>query len=300
MKKNLRRKLITSGVALGVAALSVVSTTYAWFTMNTTATVAQFTGEAAAPSEGLYIGYEDWNDSNKVKWGKAINTATIEHLIQAKRVDAQDTKLLPAQLDGSVYENMGGTAQPKGLIKFDLFVRVANADNQTKVYLKDTLAATTSSFVLAANAGDTDQGISGAPTKAGDSVTVNILEALKLSVTIQQGNTDAGTFTAGAQSATTTHYHAGNNTTGFNATTYYQNVTGETLGTAVQPTYNSNALLDSSLAAQQVEMLSTVTNGAVYKVSFTYWLDGWDNECFDAIAAQTFTSAIEFSTEQQA
>ncbi len=55
MNKKLTRKLTLSAVTLGVAALSLTSTTYAWFTTNGSATASGIKGSVAASDANMLI-----------------------------------------------------------------------------------------------------------------------------------------------------------------------------------------------------------------------------------------------------
>ncbi len=81
MKKNTLRKLTLSAVTLGVAALSLTSTTYAWFTTNGSATASGISGTVSSPdllmliksptgwdtsslNTPIYNGTYTWDDNN--------------------------------------------------------------------------------------------------------------------------------------------------------------------------------------------------------------------------------------------
>ncbi len=72
MNKKLTRKLTLSAVTLGVAALSLTSTTYAWFTTNGSATASGITGEVAASDANMLIKTPTNDNENTNKSGQAI------------------------------------------------------------------------------------------------------------------------------------------------------------------------------------------------------------------------------------
>lgn len=67
MKKSLRRKLLLSGLAMGVAAVSLASTTYAWFSKIDSVNANSANVTASTPSS-LYI-----SRSSNGGWGTSIN-----------------------------------------------------------------------------------------------------------------------------------------------------------------------------------------------------------------------------------
>ena len=78
MKKSLRRKLLLSGLAMGVAALSLSATTYAWFTNNTKVDTTEINAGVAL-NNSLYIKSNldngVWGTRATLPTGKTLNPA---------------------------------------------------------------------------------------------------------------------------------------------------------------------------------------------------------------------------------
>jgi hypothetical protein len=54
---------------------------------------------------------------------------------------------------------------------------------------------------------------------------------------------------------------------------------------------------------QFMELLNKISptdTDTIYKVRFTYWLEGFDADCFDAVFGQTFDLAYTFDMAQNA
>ncbi len=113
MNKKLTRKLTLSAVTLGVAALSLTSTTYAWFTTNGEATASGITGSVAASDANMLIktptNYnEDTNKSGQAIWGETF-TKSVAEIKPAQNYDTSAFKpvsMQPVTWDSTV---TGGT-----------------------------------------------------------------------------------------------------------------------------------------------------------------------------------------------
>lgn len=96
MKKNLTRKLALSAVTMGVAALTVTSTTYAWYTTNSTATANGMKASTAATNSNMLI-------ATRTTTGSGASNDECTDITQAywqntaEFIDKSDTLITPVQ-----------------------------------------------------------------------------------------------------------------------------------------------------------------------------------------------------------
>ncbi len=98
MNKKLTRKLTLSAVTLGVAALSLTSTTYAWFTTNGEAKAEGITGSVAASDANMLIktptGYSGSNGT--AAWDTTF-TKSVTEIKKAQNYDQSTAKAVSMQ-----------------------------------------------------------------------------------------------------------------------------------------------------------------------------------------------------------
>jgi hypothetical protein len=295
MKKNLTRKLALSAAAMGVAALSVTTTTYAWFTSNSEATATAVKASTVDAGKGNILLSLDAKT-----WGKA---ATLE--------DKSSVKLAPVQY-GTVdttagYYGLNGTTDLSGnTISYTLFVQVSNvaAGSTISMNLSNFAFSDKQTQKLLASAG------TGAP--AGTEVTVGLDDVLAMRVenVALPGDAIIPTgLTASEVAANNKHYrYLDENSSGADALAYYNNILGEGLtrpasGTFAT-TYESTALCtvttgESSPTTTYNDItcltLASDKRDAVFGIKLTFYIDGWDYQCFNAVAGTSITGgAINF------
>jgi hypothetical protein len=285
MKKNLTRKLALSAAAMGVAALSVTTTTYAWFTSNSEATASNVSGTVINAGEGNLLVSTD-----AITWGKTATFAANNTLLKPVHVNAA----------ANTYTDEKGTAVTDGTKSYTVYFNVSNVAKGSSVHMKVNLSGFSDAVeqTLLADAG-TDK-----DAKAGNKVTVGLQDVLAMNIN------DVATFPTGATATKTdgitsplngkAYRYKAETPTAADAVTYYNNLLGEDL---VRPTtgYTDQYAETTLMGAEGATNFTLYTLGenersAVFGLTFTFFIDGWDYQCFNAVADSFFTTgAFEFS-----
>lgn len=285
MKKNLTRKLALSAAAMGVAALSVTTTTYAWFTSNSTATASNVSGTVIDAGEGNLLVSTD-----AITWGK---TATFA---------ANTIKLKPVHVNAAAntYTDEKGTAVTDGVKSYTVYFNVSNVAAGSSVHMKVNLSGFSDAVqqTLLADAGTSEE------AKAGKKVTVGLQDVLAMNIN------DVATFPEGATATKTAditsplngkaYRYKAESEAAADAVTYYNNLLGETIsrpGTGYTDQYASTTLMGATEATDfTLYTLGDDQRSAVFGLTFTFFIDGWDYQCFNAVAESLFTTGtFEFT-----
>jgi hypothetical protein len=285
MKKNLTRKLALSAAAMGVAALSVTTTTYAWFTSNSTATASNVSGTVVDAGEGNLLVSTD-----AIHWGK---TATFA---------ANDTLLKPVHVNATAGTFTDEKGQPVtgGVKEYTVYFNISNVAAGSSVHMKVNLSDFSEKVeqTLLADAGTSEE------AKAGKKVKVGLQDVLAMNIK------DKETFPEGATATKTegiTSLVKGKNyryqaepEASADAVTYYNNLLG---GEPISrpDDYASQYAETTIMGATEATDFTLYTLGetqrsAVFGLTFTFFIDGWDYQCFNAVADSLFrTGTFEFS-----
>ncbi len=310
MKKGLKLKLGMSVASLALLAGALSTTTYAWFTANATATTESVTAQAKSSGADLYLSNDGITFSASVtpvlKWG---NTTT--------NYDGSTDKL--DAVTGKFTENVfsatdkAGAAATTGYVYFDLYFKTT-ADSRDVVFGaadgEDDSTKVTSEgatkFTLLGNTADS----AGTEITAGNQVMASIVNASRFGIvnyTSTAATTDGKAPEVAGDSAVASGskiYMASEKIedTSFKdfgstedvskgAGAYYQNVMGEKLEhtTTTAPELFTTATLVSDLSA-----------GQVGRIRVYIWLEGWDEDCFDAVLGQSMNMVFSFTTKAHA
>lgn len=285
MKKNLTRKLALSAAAMGVAALSVTTTTYAWFTSNSTATASDVSGTVIDAGEGNLLVSTD-----AITWGK---TATFA---------ANDTLLKPVHVNAAAntYTDEKGTAVTDGVKSYTVYFNVSNVAAGSSVHMKVNLSGFSDAVqqTLLADAGTSEE------AKAGKKVTVGLQDVLAMNIN------DVASFPAEATATKTAditsplngkaYRYKAEEATAADAVIYYNNLLGEDLHrptTGYTDQFADTTLMGATEATDfTLYTLGEKDRSAVFGLTFTFFIDGWDYQCFNAVAESLFkTGTFEFS-----
>lgn len=300
---KLKSKLIMSGVALAACAATLTSTTYAWYTSNTEVTATGITSASATSGSDLLL------ISKTGKEGSWSNTVAYE----STDTGIEDVSLLP------VAYHAGSDTTTQGTFKGWSQTAESSSDAATTNYLTVTtyLKATTAVTVYVNGFTITNE-TSSLPQKdilasaggleANDSTktyTVDVLRTLQFEQTVE--TVSAGTITATSVALYDYDTLAGDPNdslkgktagTGFNAHTYYNAVTGNTIaddsegtsGTKIKSSGNTKWTLGTTPVAAAAGDLTYL------KVTFKIFINGWDYACFDACQGQAISVGLKFST----
>ena len=331
MKKNLTRKLALSAVTMGVAALTVTSTTYAWYTTNSQATASGMKANTAAADSNLLIATQTRSDSKEattlqedLKWGNSVSfvaktnelqpaqwdathskwvgvdgrteVTTVTYTVWFQATDITSSKTLKLQLGGARFKNSSSSDDNLGRNKQHFLVDAVGekggqdykAGKDQYVGLVDVLGIQTNlvgeytlSYAIESSSG----------TAIGDAVYTK-----KTENTIVTSDT------------TNYRFLSENTTNTGDAVIYYNNV--QTGANIKRPDPYNSFFNKTSLATEGDEGLNynpveiatiTPTNDnkdAYFGISFTLFIDGWDYQCFNAVAGTTLDAlTLNFTLE---
>jgi len=284
MKKNLTRKLALSAAAMGVAALSVTTTTYAWFTSNSTATASKVSGTVRDAGEGNLLVSTDAKN-----WGKTATFAETNTLLKPVHVNAA----------ANTYTDENGQTVADGVKKYTVYFNISNVAAGSSVHMKVNLSGFSDAVehTLLADAGTSEE------AKAGKKVTVGLQDVLAMNIN------DVAEFPTGATATKTAditsplsgkaYRYKAETAVAADAVTYYNNLLG---GNLVRPTtgytdqYADTTLMGATATDFTLYTLGETQRSAVFGLTFTFFIDGWDYQCFNAVADSLFTTGtFEFS-----
>ena len=312
MKKNLTRKLALSAVTMGVAALTVTSTTYAWYTTNSQATASGMKASTAAANSNLLIATQTRSDSKEattlqedLKWGNSVSfvekteqlqpaqwnstdskwvgvdgssdVTTVTYTVWFQATDLTSTKKLKLKLGGATFKNSSNAT--------------TNLGRNTQKFEVDAIENATNTNFCAGktkNVGLVD--VLGVRTELVGEYTRSLNEDGDAVYTKNTSNTIVN--------SATTNYRflsevSDNSKTG-DAVIYYNNIVKG--GNISRPEsysnfFNATSLAketDGSLTFEEVEIAtiagSSDNKDAYFGISFTLFIDGWDYQCFNAVA----------------
>ncbi len=295
MKKNLTRKLALSAVTMGVAALTVTSTTYAWYTNNSEATASGLKATADTADGNLLIYVANGNNNsmnddgtNGVAPTKGYSkTATLTN-------DGTKSLLLPTQwnsTDSKWKPLIGNTDMASNVLNEYIWFSVdVPAGKNMDVQLKVTGVTSTSKTKTNEYAH--------AESEA-ESWTVSLTDALGLRVSSfgttvikKQGTSDAGSGEASVEANKLYRYQVDakkteSDKTIVDAITYYQRAMGDTttvtdnLKTTYDAAFDTTYYMsnDGYLTVANVKNTGTEAANIKFGLCFTFFLDGWDYQC---------------------
>ena len=345
---KLRRKLLAAGFAFGATALTLTTSTFAWYTANTEAKVTEFSGatSATADSSSFYVAAASTYGSNykataftdfgsqvapvltggnsaahtltPVAYSGAVTTIENETATTASTetnfVPFLDTVFTGESSAEDKRDNTVryGAYDANKVYEFVLRFRMANAKNSaTNLYFSAfnlTTAKLTSGYVdqIALADGTWNNGtenVSVGITNKGKKYYADLAKAMKLTIKSQnlKAETSSGSGVEGLEAdgdATITTYDLtsyatgdDDNVSGANAVAYYNKVLNKNISGTAQ-----EAVSIGTDKAEAVAFASIPTSGYV-EVTFTFWLDGWDEYCYDVMQQQTFKFDFAATTE---
>lgn len=300
--KKLMRKLVLSCFALGLAVVTLTTTTFAWYTSNTEASTNAVQGNtsSASSSDTLLVSATGRDNTWSNTCTPAVNNAVM----------------LPVQYTGSNYTYVltktqaGESAQTAGsndYLKFDVYFKTTKnegtKDAEIPVYIKSVTISNTGTLTDFDNllAG---QGIPGAPT--GAVYTVDMTRALNMVTTSLEGGNDSNVKNHLDLTGVSTPLDSEKGLSDtVDAIKYYNAVMEDDLADQAENTKatkvtttdgNYNAINLGSLICSKASSEGVAAEYSILKVSFVIYLDGWDQYCFDACKGQTFSVELSFTT----
>lgn len=299
MRKNLTKKLFLSVLTLAFAVISLGASTYAWFTLSGDAEVKTFEGQVTggAGLEIQVLGSD--KDIDDAKWQTSVIESTlIEGVIGSVTLDA-----VSIGKDGNVkngFKDQKGAEVEGGWIQFDLAFRLSDQTDTRdfKLYFDGyTLTTKDAASVQAWRVNREYEGKTG--TYALNATkTYWVSDAARLAIA---SKTDKTTYTAAdplyfeaPEASGSGEYTQDIPAAASNAAVNYYN--------AVNPTaqlnyaeYAANYTAANSVGEKATgELIGTLTEDGVVRITVFVWVEGWDAECINAIFTQTLQSTLSF------
>lgn len=297
--KKLTRKLFLSVAALAVCAATLVSTTFAWYVSNQTATATGVTGATAAiDGDGsVFISKDGESFLSSVSFTDAdFQTGNAVGNVKGEFDPVTTT-------DGKAFTDVAGTTAEGKVLTVSLWLKSSKDLSVTpNLILKNT---TTELPTQTAYQDITKADVTEGAVTAGNSFSVDAAQALRMAITSGEGEgattviydvmslaksekTESG-FTAYSIKGGVAEENLATGTWGTESTSlsgahlYYAQVMGE-VPTVVTPASATTSWANIALTAD------TAT-----KLTFTFWLEGADISCYDSCAGQTFQFDFDFS-----
>ena len=295
--KKITKKIIFSALALALAVVTLTTTTYAWYTSSTTATGAGQSQTSASTTDSTLLISTD----NSV-WGKSVTVNSTSQMV-------------PVQWTGSAFEPLEGETEitTSDYYQFTIYFKTSKTlidgtNPDIPVYLKKfVLTNTTDELPAYDNLLGTTNTVTGAPNNK--DYKVDAVRALDLLLTAGEKDKVATASKmydlSGTQSYQLAKEGGFNNIASANALAYYN--------AAMDKTEDNKLTIPASEAFEKDGegklvnvnggsfVVTTLSAGAtayeVQAVTFTIYLNGWDNYCFDACKGQTFDLELLFSTQ---
>lgn len=303
MKLKGLTKLALSGVALAAVAATLGTSTYAWYVTNATATATGVTGTAQAGGTGNVLvaqastATSAVNDHGEFKQNIVFDntnftsTTTAAGLLPTTPVTASGTYStttpVTAITSDTVWVDKEGVTQASGnFVEFDIWLL---STSKTTVNMSYTISNTTTAEGVKNQLAYANTGLPTGVTQ-GNSFAVNMVDALRMSVTASNATIKNGTSDVTnaiydvAASASSTSATYASFKTGGSANEYLGAVLGATEVITTGPTAVSQTTKVIPL---------TVTANQEAKLTFYIWLEGTDDQCFDSCNGQSF--GIDFS-----
>lgn len=317
MKNKLTRKLMLSAFTLLFAVISLGASTYAWFTMNTTATVDVFEGQVIGGS-GFDIavttkGYKtaENNEFDKITWYSGVlPSSAIMTVIEnssfeqfdacTPAISADAKKISDNQLFKTQEEALkkATTSSSNGYIVFDLHFKLSDDQNTGSWQInfdafelsvdESTQNDWTCDVEYNVANGYTDKKVTAGTTN----IKYDVSNAARIAiVAAKEGDYNGYSEVFEKAQDGTTKY---GNSKGFQtegALEYYN--AKANAGTDVKdelPTVQYSAS-DTAISTN----LPVLTGGKIVTLTVYVWIEGWDGECMNPIFSQKLNTKLNFS-----
>lgn len=310
MKNSLIRKLALSAATLALTALTAVSSTYAWFVTNATATASNLTGTVKSAGGNLMIGKISGDNNYSYSKTQALDNVTSwttkltldkdsDALLQPVTYDANVNafKILEAGKNTTVAAD--DTMIVRQTVWFSVDSLPQNENGYTLTVKMSGLAQDPSTgknqTLAVSDVKDTslkDLGVSARTIQLTDVLACKIT-----SVALPDGVSDSG--------AGKSYKWSEEKTDTGDAVIYYNNIYGlegekalvRPESTNFETTYLSDTT-DTALDLVTLNGFADAETNALYQfgITFEFYIDGWDYQCYNAVGGQKFDSlALEFN-----
>lgn len=292
--KQLTRKLFLSICTLAICAVTLVSTTFAWYTSNTEVNASSIITETSADNDSSLL-VKQLLDRDAEVWSETW-TNYLEFTVKA------DAALIPVQYDNSTFTYTTLSNNPAVIDKNYLEFTFKFTSNST-VDTKDLVVYFNSFTATATGATAYENLLFGNPKNVGTGLTgkkytVDALYATNF-VIEDDDNTVSRVF--GLENFAKVADGIGVGTA--SALTYYNIIMGEELEYSSNPAKNITAL-PSDVKSDDMPIVTTISYDAANnkyeeaEVTIGFYIDGWDAYCYDGCKGQDLTFTFSFSLEK--
>lgn len=321
--KKLMRKLVLSSFALGLAVITLSTTTFAWYTSNTDVSATGIAGKSTTDGDSiLLISKTGANGTFKNTVNYEINVADLIPVeYTAKTVEALNAEAI--ELAAPTFESLEadatiaeGATTSTNYIAIPMYFRGADINEAgtatgVKVFLKSLKLTNTTTGNLPTKDVLSETGMPGTWNVQNDpTYSVDILRTINIAYTVatmkpnaENNAHDLPTYSAVGclnpeglctlKDDSLKGYADG----AFNAHAYLKAVTGKDIAQSDESSTKGATALNGT---QQVELGTTPATTASYnslRVIMYVYINGWDLACFDAIQGQTISLEMSFSSK---
>lgn len=328
--KKLMRKLVLSSFALGLAVITLSTTTFAWYTSNTEVKANNISGASASAGADLLMISNDPAAIADKKWNTTIDVENYNVSTTAATTAAEPNELVPVRYEALTNSatfvasfDEAVTTLSSGYIQYDLYFKLASGQATTPRYLwltGMTLENTTegglpTKDVLATNEAYRHLIPSWNATSYESTYQVDIRRALLVSAVVSSSTDNGETLSNYAlkvfdPEGLNSYEDTLKDVSGFSAHEYYNAVmcSADEHGSdkadckcigVTEDTYSAVSLGTATDFAEQflIELPAAnteATKNNYVKVTITIFLNGWDKACFDACQGQTISANMTF------
>lgn len=314
--KKLTRKLFLSVCTLAICAVTLVSTTFAWYTTNTNVTADGLSAASASTGASSILisktGTGDWAQAidYSTKDGDTINTAGMVPL----QAVLSDSKIILTECNlattiGGTTATQGATALPNSGKYFTITVHVkttalASDAAPVSIYLKAINIVNTTKVGDEVKLPEWDNLLS---NKTGEGLGINpnvskysvdIIDALSLTTSWTTAISQTETHKAEVYDLANLVSKNSKDATSDQATdalAYYNSVMGTKITLPEQPFVKTLGTSGQNL----LEVGKLTSAEPQISITLNIFLDGWDEFCYDACKGQSFSVDFEFTTDSE-
>jgi len=318
MNKKLVRKLALSAVTLGVAALSVTTTTFAWFTTNGSATASEVNATVVSSDANLMVrsydstkqtpAWDGWTTSATLHTPTGTNLKPVS-ITGGTGTTYDETKFYTLSNSNQQFAEAQATDVLVYKIQYAITDIPQSKQTDLKIYFSDFKFSTDDTQSGTPNENKKNQYLLVDATKtpetdtsavAGQTVQLGLEEVLNMRVRTvysDQAGEDLTTGSGASFTTSTLRYQADAAKNGSDALVYYNNIYGLTTLNRPESNYNQKYLDDkyiSTINDSDSALTIATFDGTVSKIYATsyiyFFIDGWDYQCFSAIGGSSITA----------
>lgn len=295
-KRSLITKLALSGVALAATAATLATSTYAWYTSNSTVEANQITGSSADLGEASVL---IKGNADGATWKQKLTSADIT-------ISGNDLKPVTYDNTQDKYVDLKNAAivGDPAVKKFSLYFKTVSTSNDVKLKISSISIANTTADANTSTP-DTIDLPSTENLLTGTQYKGDILDSLALRISnistetganLDSASTNASLNKAGYSLAPDSGNVSRSSSDKHDLSDLY--ISGYTAHTYV------NAIMGEGTVTKDKTDVAEINDGDVYfylektgkytKVDFEIYLDGANEKCFDVLKNQSFSFNITF------